>query len=99
MIFSGIEKLFFVQGFLTACIIAGLYFWNKMFQFRWYEWILVVLGFLLAIFTLGWVGSSMLEGEPRAGSMGLVFFGVPGLLILAVARRIIMGRKRSLRRE
>lgn len=95
MIFSGIEKLFFLLGFLSAFIIVGLYFWNKSFQFRWYEWTLLILGFFLSVFTLAWSVSSILEGEPRAGSMGMVFFGIPGLLILAVARRLVMSRKHS----
>ena len=92
MIFNGIEKLFFLLGFITALVIVGLYVWNKAHQFKWFDWTLLILGFFLVIFTIAWSGSSILEGEPRAGSMGMVFFGIPGLLILTVARRLIVKR-------
>ena len=94
MIFSGSEKLFFLLGFMTAFIIVGLYVWNRAYRFKWNDWTLLILGFFLLVFSIAWSVSSVLEGEPRAASMGLVFFGVPGLLILTVARRFLVKRSR-----
>jgi biotin transporter BioY len=94
MIFSGSETLFFLLGFLTAMIIIGLYTWNKTYRFKWSDWTLLLLGFILEIFALAWSVSSVLEGEPRAASMGLVFFAIPGLIILTLSRRLILKRIR-----
>jgi multisubunit Na+/H+ antiporter MnhC subunit len=39
-------------------------------------------GLFLLLFTIAWVVGSVLEGVPRAASMGLVFFAMPGIVIL-----------------
>lgn len=90
--FSGSEKLFFLLGFMTALIIVGLYTWNKVYHFKWNDWVLTILGFLLIVFAIAWSVSSIQEGEPRAASMGMVFFAIPGLIVLTLARRMILKR-------
>jgi hypothetical protein len=95
MIFSATEKLFFLLGFMSALIIVGMYVWNKTYKFKWNDWTLLILGFFLIVFSVAWSVSSVIEGEPRSASMGLVFFGVPGLLILTVARRFIVKRAKN----
>ena len=92
MIFSGSEKLFFLIGFATALVFVGMYLWNKTYKFKWSDWTLLVLGFLLIIFAVAWSVSSVIEGEPRAASMGMVFFAIPGLIILTLARRMVIKR-------
>ena len=79
MIFSGIETL----------IAVGLYTWNKQTGFNWKAWILLILGAFLMVFSIAWSVSSVLEGEPRAASMGLVVFGVPGLILVALGRNVV----------
>lgn len=90
--FNGSEKLFFLLGFLTALICVGLYYWNKIYRFKWSDWTLSIFGFFLFMFAIAWSVSSIQEGEPRAASMGMVFFAIPGLLMLTLARKLVLKR-------
>ena len=89
-IFTGIEFLFFMLGVATALSIVGLVMLNKTYLLNWKSWLTLILGALLLIFAVAWSVSSVLEGEPRAASMGMVFFGIPGLIILLLSRRFVV---------
>jgi len=39
---------------------------------------------------VAWSVSSMLEGEPRAASMGMVVFGIPSLILIVLGRRLAL---------
>jgi len=39
---------------------------------------------------LAWSVSSVLEGVPRAASMGLIFFGIPAVILLLLGRRMVL---------
>jgi len=90
MIFTGTEILFFTLGVITTLSAIALINWNKNYHFSWKSWALLILGFFLLIFSIAWAVSSVLEGEPRSASMGLVLFGVLGLIILALGRNVVM---------
>lgn len=89
-IFAGIELLFFMLGVITTLCIIGLVKLYKTYQLDWKSWITLILGILLAVFAIAWAISSALEGEPRAASMGMVFFGIPGIIILLLGRRFVV---------
>lgn len=89
-IFAGIELLFFMLGVITTLCIIGFIKLYKTYQLDWKSWITLILGILLAVFAIAWAISSVLEGEPRAASMGMVFFGIPGIIILLLGRRFIV---------
>lgn len=89
-IFSGIEILFFVLGVLTTLGVVGLIFLGRSYQLDWKAWSSLGLGALLLIFALAWSVSSVLEGEPRAASMGMVFFGMPGIIFGLLGRRFVL---------
>jgi len=93
MIFSGTEILFYLLGVLTSLIILGMVKYNKQFQFSALSWILLGLGSFLLLFCLAWSVSSVLEGVPRASSMGLVVFGIPSILLLLFGRKIALKKK------
>ena len=42
----------------------------------------LVTGLFLLLFTIAWTVGSVLEGVPRAASMGVVFFAMPGVVVL-----------------
>jgi len=92
MIFSGIELLFFFLGFLTCFMIVGVFYLNKRNQLDWKSWISIGLGAFLLLFCLAWSVSSVLEGEPRAASMGMVVFGIPALILLTLGLRLSLGK-------
>ena len=78
-IFTGVEVLFFVLGVISTLLVLGFVLLNKQYQLDWKSWTVMVFGALLLVFSIAWSVSSVLEGEPRAASMGMVFFGIPGL--------------------
>jgi len=89
MLFSGIEILFYMLGVISTLIAVGIYVWNMKSRFNWTAWILLILGSFLMVFSIAWSVSSVLEGEPRAASMGLVVFGIPGLILIALGRNVV----------
>jgi len=51
------------------------------------------IGTFLILFSIAWAVGSVLEGVPRAASMGLMMFGLGGIVILTVTVRFIAGQK------
>ena len=88
--FSGELILFFCLGIITALLITGFVMLNKKYHFNWAAWILSLLGAFLMVFAIPWSISSIIEKEPRAASMGMVFFGIPALILLILAWRVVM---------
>ena len=89
-IFTGVEVLFFVLGVISTLLVLGFVLLNKQYQLDWKSWTAMVFGALLLVFSVAWSVSSVLEGEPRAASMGMVFFGIPGLIVLLLSRRLVL---------
>ncbi len=90
MVFNGLEILFFTLGVLTTLGVIGLVYYNRSFTIKWYSWILAVLGLLLLVFSIAWFFSGIMEGVAQAGALGLVFFGIPALLLLFITRRLVL---------
>ncbi|MFA8434663.1 MAG: hypothetical protein ACEPOZ_09120 [Marinifilaceae bacterium] len=93
MIFTGIEILFFTLGLLTAIFIGALIIYNRELKFDKWSWLTLSLGGFLGLFCIAWSVSSVLEGVPRASSMGLVVFGIPSIVLLLLGRRIALKKK------
>ena len=93
--FSGEQILFFVLGILTMIGVAVLIRSNKSYNFNWGAWTFGILGAFLLVFTVAWSASSVIEGEPRAASMGMVFFGIPALIFLFLTRRLVIKHKKT----
>ena len=92
-IFNGSESLFYLLGALTLALVFGLIYMHKIYNFKWYATLLAALGIFQTVFTMAWWISSIQEGEPQAGNMGLLAFGVPALLLLGITQRLITKRK------
>ena len=93
--FSGEQILFFVLGILTMISVVVLIKSNKNYNFKWGAWTLGILGASLFIFAIAWSVSSVIEGETRAASMGMVVFGIPALIMLFLTRRLAVKSKRA----
>lgn len=89
-IFTGIEILFFTLGVVTTLSVVGLIMLSKTYKLDWKSWTSLILGILIVLFAAAWSVSSMMEGEPRAASMGMVVFGIPGLIVLLLSRRSVV---------
>ena len=90
MIFSGIEVLFFFLGFLTCLFIVLFARLYAKYQMDWKVCSLVGLATFLMLFCIAWSVSSVLEGEPRAASMGMMVFGLPSLILFGLSRRMLL---------
>jgi len=88
MIFSGIEVLFFVLGNITALSVIGMIYFHKKMKFKWPSWVCLILGTFLLIFGLAWSLSSIMEGESRAASMGMLLFVLPSILLIIAGIRM-----------
>ena len=76
--------VFFFMGVLGGLAIFLLGYINVHYRCPWYGNILGVVAAVLTIFTVGWYGSSMVEGESHAANMGLLLFGLPALLLIGL---------------
>jgi RsiW-degrading membrane proteinase PrsW (M82 family) len=93
MVFTGTEILFYLLGVLTACFAFAMYKYHKQLHFKGLSWALLISGAFLFLFCMAWSVSSVLEGVPRAASMGLVVFGIPSILLLLLGRRMVLKNK------
>ena len=87
--------LFFVLGAFTA--LAGVWVVNlkDRYSFKWYTWVLAFLSVAGMSFTLAWSFSSLVEYEPQAAGLGLVFFGIPSVILALVTRRTLLKGDKS----
>ena len=73
---------------ITGLILGAAIFWlatSGKVKLTWYEWVLGVLGLILILFAFQNYGASQVELEPKAGGLLLWIFGLPGLILAAVA--------------
>lgn len=80
--------LFFILGILATLFVLGIIKLNKTYKITWLAWLLGSLGIFLLLFALAWSISSVIEAEPRAASMGMVFFGIPAVIFIALGFRL-----------
>lgn len=88
-IFTANEMLFFFLGVLGTSLTFTLIYLRKTFPFRWHSTALAASGIMLALFTIAWSVSSLLENEARASGMGLLIFGVTTLICFGLARQLV----------
>ena len=85
MILDPTEWLFFFLGMLTTAGMGGMVYIKLKYAATGRSLALAGTALFLIIFTLAWFGSSIIENEHQAANMGLLFFGLPGILCLALA--------------
>ena len=88
-IFTANEILFFCLGILGTSLTVSLISLRKTLPLRWHSTALAASGILLALFTIAWSVSSILENEARASGMGLLIFGVTTLVCFGLARQLV----------
>ena len=94
-ILTGNEILFYLLGVISMLLIFGIVYLHRVYRFKWHATVLGALGIFMIVFTVAWWVSGIQEGETQAGNMGLLVFGLPGLLLLGITRRLIT-KKRAL---
>ena len=82
----------YVLGVLTAVSAYVLYEYSQKHKLDWIAWTGLVLGVVLILFSIASAVGAVLEGVPRAASMGLLFFGLGGIVILTLSARYITAK-------
>jgi hypothetical protein len=87
------DLTWYILGVLTGAVAYSLYLISKKTTLNWLLWSGLILGIVLILFSIAWAAGSVLEGVPRAASMGILLFGLSGVIILTLIARMIASRK------
>ena len=83
----------YILGVLTGVVAYSLYLISKNTTLNRLLWSGLITGSSLILFSIAWAVGSVLEGVPRAASMGILLFGLSGVIILTLTARMIASRK------
>ena len=82
----------FFLGFIS--IVSGYFLMEYKKKYNWSPFVL--MGFLSGLgailFSIAWAVGAVLEGVPRSASMGLLVFGLGGILISSLTFRFCAGK-------
>jgi hypothetical protein len=89
--------LWLILGLLLGALFTWMAF-RANFKLTWYEWILVALATILALFAIQNYTASLTELESRAANFLLMMFGLPAVVLAALAAglaafRVMRGKK------
>jgi hypothetical protein len=87
------DLVWFTLGILSAGAVYFLYELSQRHRLNWIAWGGLVIGIFLVLFSIAWAVGSVLEGVPRAASMGLLCFGLSGVVLLTFAARHVTALK------
>jgi hypothetical protein len=79
----------YVLGVLAAGSVYALWEYSRKNPLNWISWSGMTLGIILVLFSIAWAAGAVLEGVPRAASMGLLLFGLGGIVVLTATGRYI----------
>jgi Na+-translocating ferredoxin:NAD+ oxidoreductase RnfG subunit len=83
------ELMWFCVGVLTSLAAISIMILSKQYRFNWIAWGGLGTGAFLMLFTIAWSVGSVLEGVPRAASMGIIFFAMPGIVLVTAIWKYI----------
>ena len=83
----------YILGVLTGAVAYALYLISRKNPLNWLLWSGLVAGSVLILFSIAWAVGSVLEGVPRAASMGILLFGLSGVIILTLTVRMMASPK------
>jgi biotin transporter BioY len=83
--------------FLLGGVITGLVLWMRRNDImpKWYEWLIGIAGQGLLVFAVQHYFGSQAELYSTAAFLGLLIFGVPALILMAVAWQLVARRQRA----
>ena len=78
--------MWLIIGLIVGAGLLWLVSWmkSKNMAFKWYEWLLGVIGLALLLFTIQNFFGSQAELEPKAASMFLLVTGLPAVILLVL---------------
>jgi len=89
--------VWFIIALVVGAAVAGLVFWlrSRNIKVTWYEWLIGALGVLFLLMTIQNFITAFAEVEEKAAWMFLLIFGLPALILLAVAVSLPWRRHRA----
>ena len=87
------DLAWYILGILSGVAIYYIFLLSEKSSSSWKLLSGVGAGIGLILFSVAWGIGAVLEGVPRAGSMGIIFFGLPGLILLTVTVRRVLQQK------
>jgi hypothetical protein len=89
------DLTWYILGVLTGVVAYSLYLISKKSTLNWLLWSGLIAGSSFILFSIAWAVGSVLEGVPRAASMGILLFGLSGVIILTLTGRMIASQVRK----
>lgn len=83
----------FCMGIVFTLCVLSLAYLSITVKMPWYGWGSMITGAVAILFGIGWAGASFMEGIPQSGSMGLIFFSLPGLLMIILTWRKLVAKQ------
>ncbi|XUX00645.1 MAG: dehalogenase [Dehalogenimonas sp.] len=86
-----------IVALIIGFAIATLVFWgrSKGITLNWYEWLIGIVGLLLVLFAIQNFFEVQTEFPPTPASKFLLYVGLPGLILMAVAWQLSIRRKKT----
>ena len=85
----------YLLGAAAAGSAYALWKYSRKQRLNWSSWSGLIVGVSLVLFSIAWAVGAVLEGVPRAASMGLLFFGLGGIVVLTVTGRLVAKQNRG----
>ena len=83
----------FFMGVLFTVSVFAFTWLSLLVKLEWYTWAGLITGVILILFGIGWAGASFLEGVSQSGSMALILFSGPGIVMMALIWRHLVAPK------
>ncbi|HUV56876.1 MAG TPA: dehalogenase [Dehalococcoidales bacterium] len=84
---------------VSASVLGAYILWkwlaSKKAVTRWYDWLIVIIGYVMFWFSIQNFYTSFTEIEPLAGWMFLLFPGLPAIVIMGIAVLQVWRRNRA----
>ena len=79
--------MWFLIALILGAGLLALVLWlrSRKIVVKWYEWLIGAIGLGLLLFTIQNFVASFVEMEPIAPWMFLLVFGLPAIILLAIA--------------
>lgn len=89
--------VWFIVGLVlgAALILMATWLRSRKIAVTWYEWLIVILGLALLLFTIQDVNESVKALEPTATWMNILIFGLPALILIGLAGNLAWRRHKA----
>lgn len=89
--------MWYIIGLMLGTLVLGAVWFLKAknLNFKWYEWVIGIIGLGLLLFTIQNFLGSLEELEPKAAYTFLLITGLPALILLVLAWQLAVRRAKK----